>query len=236
MAGGTYLPNANIQYFDNDGLPLAAGTLTFYAAGTTTKLDTYNDPDLALIHVNPNPITLDSSGKSPYPVFLQVASYKQDVKDSGGVSMDGWPKDNIAAVSLTTSSIGVAVFQFGGDASSPCPTTQTTYPTGTTYDKCHAGSTWWILDSADLVGTYVLQSMMMVGAAGTVTLALVNLTDGSPDTPIVSVSSSSLTGEQQESAAITFASGGAAKKYAIKIKNTGGVLGFAWGVQIVRTT
>lgn len=233
MASGTYLPDANITYFDDDGVPLAGGKLYFYEAGTSTPLDTYSDPDLDPIHANPNPITLDASGKSPYPVFLAVASYKQNVTDSAGVAMDGWPKDNIASVALAQSSIGVAVFTLGGDASSPIPTTQTSYPSGTGYDKCHAGSSFWELDSANLVGDYVLQAMLMVASAGTVTLALVNLTDGSPDTAIVTVASSSTTGEQQVSAVIPFAAGGATKRYAIKVK-TSGPIAFAWQAQIVR--
>lgn len=232
MASGTYLPDSNIHYQDNDGKPLAGGTLEFFEAGTLTPLDTYNDPDLDPIHANPNPYTLNSSGWPDDPIFLAVASYKLRVKDANGVTL--WVRGNIAAVSLTTTSLDVSVFSMGGDSTSPCAAAQLAYPAGATYDKLHAGSVIWPLDSANLIGDCVLAGMLMVVGVGSVQLALVNLTDGSPDIALVTISSSSTVGERQESAVISFPAGGASKNYGIKIKNTGGVLGFAWGVQIVR--
>lgn len=232
MAAGTYGPDPNITYLDANGLPLAGGSVGYFEAGTSTPLDTYNNPDLALIHVNPNPVVLNASGRSTQPVFFQVASYKEVVKDSTGAVL--WTRDNIAAVSLTTSALDVGVWNFAGDPTSPCPTTQVALPSGATYDKLHAGTTIWPLDSANLVGDYVLQAMLMVIGVGSVQLSLVNLTDGSPDLAMVTVSSNSVLGELQQSATITFPAGGATKNYGVKIKNTGGVLGFAWGIQIVR--
>jgi len=231
MASGTYGPDPNIKYTDANNVPLAGGSVGYFAAGTSTPLDTYNDPDLALIHVNVNPIVLNAAGQSTQPVFFQVASYKEVVKDANGVTQ--WTRDNIAAVSLVNADLDVSVWQFGGDASSPIPATQVAYPSGVTFDKDHAGTTWWVIDSVNLVGDYVLSAMMMVVTAGTVTAALVNITDGAPDMPMVTVASSSLTGERQESAMITFAAGGASKTYAIKVK-TNGVIGMVWGLQIIK--
>lgn len=226
---GTYLPDANIQYFDGDGAPLASGKLYFYAAGTSTPLDTYSDVNLTT--PNANPITLNAAGKSPTPVFLAVASYKQDVKNAALVSQSGWPKDNIASVALSTVDIGQEAFSFFGDPN--VPTILTSYPSGTTFSVCHAGTSWWVINSANLVGTYVLQAMLMA-SGGTVSLALVNLTDGAPDTPMVTLTSVSATGERQVSSTITFAAAGANKTYALKIKVSAGS-GWAWAAQIIRT-
>ncbi len=123
------------------------------------------------------------------------------------------------------------VFAFFGDPTSPI--TAGTYPSGATYDKCHAGTTWYVIDSATLpAGTYNLQGMLLALSAATVTVALVNLTDAA-DTPIVTISGSSATGNLVQSAPITFATGGAAKTYAIKAQCTG--TGMAWGLQLIKT-
>jgi len=63
------------------GLPYAGGTLTFYASGTSTPLDTYSDS--ALTTPNSNPLTLDSAGRNS-AVFLQNLPYKVVLKDSLG--------------------------------------------------------------------------------------------------------------------------------------------------------
>jgi hypothetical protein len=65
-------------------------------------------------------------------------------------------------------------------------------------------------------------------------VALVNLTDGAPDTPIAEMLGSSATGNVATSGAIVFAAPGAVKNYGIKAKvDTGS--GFAWAIQLVKT-
>jgi hypothetical protein len=56
---------------DDDGVPLAFGWLTFYAAGTTTLSDTFSDV-LGTV-ANTNPLQLDTEGR--YTVFLQPSLY-----------------------------------------------------------------------------------------------------------------------------------------------------------------
>ena len=68
------------------------------------------------------------------------------------------------------------------------------------------------------------------------TAALVNLTDGSPDTALVTISSTSTTGELVTSGAVTFASSGATKNYGIKLKSANAASYVqAWGLELVRT-
>lgn len=72
------------QFFDLDGAPLAAGSLQFYAAGTTTPQDVYADcnGDATLT----NPVTLDSSGFAQ--IFLGSAGlYDVVVSDSTAVEL-----------------------------------------------------------------------------------------------------------------------------------------------------
>ena len=124
------------------------------------------------------------------------------------------------------------VFGFLGDPTSPI--TGTTYPVGATAVQCHAGTTFWSIDSNNIAsGTYKLQGMLIGSGGATVTAALVNLTDAS-ETPIVTIASASTTGALVQSSAITFAAGGVAKTYAIKVKvDTGS--GEVWGVSVVKT-
>ena len=90
---GVPLPDPNIQFFDNDGAPLAGGFLQFYTAGTTTPEDTFFDTDLDPLHANPNPIELDSSGRSSVPIFLAPVGYKVVLMDADEVEI--WTRDNI---------------------------------------------------------------------------------------------------------------------------------------------
>ena len=40
LTAGTLLPNGEQQFIDNNGAPLANGTVTFYVPGTTTLKNT----------------------------------------------------------------------------------------------------------------------------------------------------------------------------------------------------
>lgn len=55
-------PLAKQRFVDNNGNPLAGGKLFTYAAGTTTKQNTYTDSSGAT--PNPNPVILDARGES----------------------------------------------------------------------------------------------------------------------------------------------------------------------------
>lgn len=63
------------QYVDSSGNPYSGAKLFYYAAGTTTKQNTYTTSvgDVA----NTNPVVLDSSGRTPYGVWLTTGvNYK----------------------------------------------------------------------------------------------------------------------------------------------------------------
>lgn len=84
------------QFFDNAGKPLAGGSLTTYAAGTSSPLATYSDDGLSVL--NPNPIPLNSAGRcvasgTEINVYPSSASYKLVLADSGGTVL--WTHDNI---------------------------------------------------------------------------------------------------------------------------------------------
>lgn len=73
------LPLAETQFCDALGVPLAGGTVAFYAPGTTTPKDTWSD--FAQTILNSNPILLDSAGRA---LIVGSGSYRQVVKDANG--------------------------------------------------------------------------------------------------------------------------------------------------------
>lgn len=86
MASYTLSPigGAGWQFFDNNGVPLAGGKIYTYAAGTTTPQTTWTTP--AGTTANANPIILDSAGRPPQEIWLNVAySYKFSVETSTGI-------------------------------------------------------------------------------------------------------------------------------------------------------
>lgn len=224
---GTPAPVGRQQFFSNTGVPLSGGKLYTYAAGTTTPLETYTDVSLSV--ANPNPIILDAAGRTPSGFFLTAASYKFVLTTSADVAV--WTADNIVSAGLAGSLTSLTVQPLYGDGNSPI--TATSYPSGATYAELHAGTLMFVIDSANLSGTYALECMLL-GSGGTVSAALMNLSDGSPDTALVTISSASSTGERQISSAITFAASGSAKTYGVKVKVSAGT-GLAWGCGIKRT-
>lgn len=231
MSSGSLSPAPYFTGLDNSGNPLSGGLLYTYAAGTTTPLATYADSGL----VTPlsNPIVLDSAGRAV--IYLTNTSYKFILKTAGGTTLE--TVDPVTSVGAANSGlVGAAigeVFVFGGDPTSPI--TSTTYPTGATYDKCHAGTALFNLDSGSLAsGTYVIEAMGLVASAATITVAIVNVTDGSPDTPLATLTLTSTTGDRAQSGSITFAGAGSAKNYGIKVKISTSS-GEVWAVRLVRT-
>lgn len=73
-----FVPN---RYFDNSGNILSGGKLYFYAAGTTTPKDTYQDYQGTT--PNANPVVLDSSGHAV--IFLGDGLYKVELRDANDV-------------------------------------------------------------------------------------------------------------------------------------------------------
>jgi len=85
------IPMPVAQFFDDSGKPLAGGLLFSYLAGSSTPQPTY--ADAALTTPNANPVVLSASGRAV--VYLAAVNYKFDLQNSAGVSMSGYPRDNI---------------------------------------------------------------------------------------------------------------------------------------------
>jgi hypothetical protein len=85
------------QFFDNNGLPLAGGSLYSYVAGTTTPQATYAN---ATGTTNANPVVLDSAGRAD--IWLDpTLSYKFILQDASGNTI--YSEDNVQfAVGVTT--------------------------------------------------------------------------------------------------------------------------------------
>lgn len=225
----TLTPSPVQTFLDDEGAPIALGKVYTYEAGPgLIPADTFSD-DAGTPHTNP--IILPASAR--VAIYLGERSYKFVVKTALGVTV--WTQDNIASVAFSPNAGLVSeIFAFIGDPNSPV--TDTTYPAGAGYDKLHAGSAIWAIDSALLQGSYTLESMLKSDGSVTVTLALVNLSDGAPDTPLITVASSSPVGERiRAGGTITFPAGGATKNYGIKAKVSAAGYGFCWAARIVRT-
>lgn len=91
MAGLRFLGGGVIQFTDNSGNPLAAGTINTYITGTTTDKTTYSDS--ARTTPNANPITLDSNGKAVI-YLMNNGEYRFLLKTSAGATVD--TIDNVA--------------------------------------------------------------------------------------------------------------------------------------------
>lgn len=228
MATGTLAPALFPQYCDQDGHPLVGGKLWSYLAGTSTPTPTYTDAGLTVAHTNP--VILNASGRVTSSMFLAALSYKFTLLDANDALID--TVDNVQSAQTSLVRLG-SIFFLAGNSDSPV--TVTAYPAGATVDKTHAGTAVYHEDAANIpAGTYVLEGMLQSIAGGaTLTAALVNLTDGAPDTPLVTIASASTTGARVQSSPITFAVAGASKDYGIKTKvDTGGGLG--WGFDLRR--
>lgn len=105
MATGTYAPFVPQQYFDNNGAPLASGTITTQIAGTSTPIATYSD--VALTVANANPIPLNAAGRpTSGAIFLSPgSSYKFLIKDSTGSTLATY--DNISSVPGSSSNADI---------------------------------------------------------------------------------------------------------------------------------
>lgn len=230
MATGALMPAPYLTILDATGVAVSGGTVEFFASGTSTHQAAYSDAGLTTPLANP--ATADSAGR--LVVYFSATAYKLTIKDAGGTlirTVDPVTSTGASGAGLIGAAIG-DVFVFGGDPTSPV--TSAAYPSGATFDKLHAGTAVLSLDSANLApGTYELQATGLVQSAATLTVAIVNLSDGAPDTPLATCAITSLTGEVQTSAAITFAGAGATKLYGVKCKITT-ASGEVFGARLVR--
>jgi hypothetical protein len=228
MATGNVIPDPIFTGLDSDGNPLNGGKLYAYSAGTSTPQNMYTSS--ALTTPTANPVVLDSAGRAT--IFLSSDSYKFILKTSADVTV--WTVDNVQAITLSQTIIGENL-PFFGDASQSI--NDTSYPSGTTIDKLYPGTKVLAVDSADITGTWALRGMLITeNASHAATAALVNLTDGSPDTAMVTITSTSTTGAVITSGAITFPASGSTKSFGVKATSANASTYVqAYGLELVRT-
>lgn len=223
---GTLMPAPYTYFHDAQGNPLVGGQVSTFITGTDTPTPVYHDA--ALSTEWDNPFTVPADGN--VTIYQAANTIKMVIKDADGNLIA--TIDPIQSTALLAGGGGAAVFTFGGD--DYYPITNTSLPSGTTVATIHPGTSLFTIDSANLVGDMLLQGMLQAGSGETVTASLVNLSQGSPDTPMVSIASSSTAGELQVSGVITFPAGGTDRTYAIKTKTGAGVQSFGWGFALVK--
>lgn len=96
MAATGFL-SAQVQFFSDDGVPLAGGKANFYEAGTSVAQDTYSDSDLST--PNTNPVILDSAGRAVI-YFAPTPAYKLILTDADDVVV--FTQDNISPAQVAT--------------------------------------------------------------------------------------------------------------------------------------
>ncbi len=144
----------------NDGNPLSGGKLYSYAAGTTTPLPTYADPEG--LTLNPNPIILNSRGDAS--IFLDsTKTYKFVLKDSNDVEI--WSVDNFVATEFSKKDLSNTV-----DGS---VTTALIAEEAVTTEKAHKG----YVPAGDFVGTSFVVSGFD-SSIDTITTNKINVTNG----------------------------------------------------------
>jgi hypothetical protein len=73
------LPNAEQQFLDNNGKPLASGSVDYFVPGTSTRKTTWRDPAQTQNNLNPAPLDIGGRG-----IMYGQGSYRQVVKDVNG--------------------------------------------------------------------------------------------------------------------------------------------------------
>ena len=152
------------QFFNNDGLPLNAGKIYTYQAGSTTPLSTFTDSS-GLI-ANTNPIILGTDGRPPSTIWLTEGFfYKFVLATSSNVTIQTY--DNLYGIIGATPPAATpipagGIFLWSGSIGS--------IPAG--YVLCNGSN-----------GTPDLRDRFVVGAGSTYA---VNATGGSADSVVVS--------------------------------------------------
>jgi len=152
------------QFFNNDGLPLNAGKIFTYQAGSTTPLATYTDSS-GLI-ANTNPIILGTDGRPPSTIWLTAGFfYKFVLTTAANVTIQTY--DNLygiigASPPAATPIPAGGIFLWSGSIGS--------IPAG--YVLCNGSN-----------GTPDLRDRFIVGAGSSYA---VNATGGSADAVLVS--------------------------------------------------
>lgn len=233
MASGALGPMLWWTIRDNNDVVVNGGKLYTYLSGLLTPASIYHDADLTAAYTFP--AVSDPLGRIGYYMDPALGNLKFVQTDANDVPC-GFNGGVVDPVSPTNAgSVGPGIgdgFVFCSNSASIVA--GTSYVSGATFDKLQPGSSVWSVDSATLTGTYVLEVTGVQNVAGTLTVALVNLTDGAPDVPLATATITSTTGERAVSGAITFPAGGSAKQFGIKGKTSAND-GFIIGARISRT-
>lgn len=105
MATGTLVPTPILIAQDANGLPISGAKAYFYLAGTSTAAPVYTDVTLLVAHAVP--VVANSAGRFAEIFLTPGTSYKLDLQTPAGVSLSGYPADNITAVPTSSSSLDV---------------------------------------------------------------------------------------------------------------------------------
>jgi len=227
MATGTLMPAPYQTYFDSNGVIAVGAKINSYLSGTSTPSPLYHDAALGSPWTNP--ALTDSAGRIVAYLDPAIGAYKFIVTLSDGTPIGTY--DPVNATNANVSGLG-EIFVFGGNSATPI--TQTSYPSGATFDKLHSGTAVYSVDSATLSGTYVVEMTGVMSGAGTLSVSIVDLSSGTPDTPLATATTTSTTGAVVQSSAIGFGAPGSARLYGIKVKVSANT-GFAWGIRVKRT-
>jgi hypothetical protein len=215
---------------DNNDVVVNGGKLYTYLSGTLTPASIYHDADLNTAYAFP--AVSDSQGRIGYYMDPAIGNLKFQQTDENDVPC-GFNGGTVDPVAPTNAGTAGAHEEFVFCSNSAALVTNTTYTSGATFDKLHPGSSVWAFDS-DAPGTYELEINGVMSAAGTLTVALVNLSDGAPDTPIATAFITSTTGARAVSGTVTFPAGGTTKVYGIKAIVSANS-GFVTGARMNRT-
>lgn len=98
---GTLAPVVRHQFFTSAGAVCGGCLLNAYAAGTTTRLDTFSD--VTLTTPNANPIVLDAAGRAT--IYLSNNSYRFILTDADAVQI--WDADNVSAIPASSANLDV---------------------------------------------------------------------------------------------------------------------------------
>ncbi|KAA3504590.1 hypothetical protein DXM27_05090 [Rhizobium rhizogenes] len=189
----TILPTGETTFFDQNGVPLAGGSVEFYIPGTTTPKDTWQNSGQSIL--NANPVTLDSSGRA---IIYGSGSYRQIVKDSignliwdqetsepnsGSVSFGGTSSGTSNAQTLTAaqfsfidgqiisfiaglSNTGATTMSIGGSTPIPVVKNSVGGPVALVANDIVAGNSYFIQYSTSLAAFNLLLSVAPSTASG----------------------------------------------------------------------
>lgn len=230
MPTGSLAPNPVLQVFDINGDPLAGAKLFTFLTGTAVPSPIYHNSALTVPWTNP--AIADAGGFFASIYMAATPAQKWVLQDALGVVQ--WTVDPVSATANAAgagSGLG-EIFAFGSNSSSPI--TALAYNAGATFDKLQPGSSVFAEDSANLTGTYAIQATGVQTTAGTLSVSLMDLSSGAPDTPIATCTITSLTGQVATSGPITFGAPGVVRNYGLKCLVSANA-GFLFGVALIKT-